>query len=526
MNDTPRPSLASRLIWALPLALVPYLALAWRFAFITDDSFISFRYARNLAAGKGLVYNPGTTPPVEGYSEFLWVLMIAPFEALGMRPEGPAMFMGLLAGAALIIWVLTFLAKHLAPGKLALGAAALLLGCAPPMAVWTTGGMGTMAFSLAVFGLYERLFGERDKPHAIGAAICASLCVLLRADGALFVFLFGGLGLAIGALRKDRCLLRAALTASAVSAAVFGAHVLWRYGYYDDWLPNTARAKIGGSAFALERGAKYVLHFALTMPGLVLAALLPLAFGRRTWERPTIAAACGLLGLVAYSLWAGGDFMAFGRFLLPGIPLAVILGAKAFAALEEDNRKLALGVLAALCISTTLAPAFGLHATPESLRAKTHFRFNARQADGSALFRSELQQWQDMQARSAEWSSLGRAVAAHTDPADSLVAGAIGAIGYESDRKLYDQFGLVTRDVALRPAGSARLSPGHDKYVPPAFFDARRPTWSRAFLLFPGATVDVRTLRVPPERVKVVMLSEADGVPTGTRLVLIPPPLQ
>ena len=37
-----------------------------------DDSFISFRYARHLFEGHGLVFNPGD--PVEGYTNFLWCI--------------------------------------------------------------------------------------------------------------------------------------------------------------------------------------------------------------------------------------------------------------------------------------------------------------------------------------------------------------------------------------------------------------------------------------------------------------------
>src|SRR5208282_4503087 len=41
-----------------------------------DDAYISYRYARNLAEGKGLVFNPGEH--VEAYSNFLYVLLTAP----------------------------------------------------------------------------------------------------------------------------------------------------------------------------------------------------------------------------------------------------------------------------------------------------------------------------------------------------------------------------------------------------------------------------------------------------------------
>ena len=58
---------------------LPWLALlAWFSSvawFLCDDAFISFRYARNLLEGHGLVFNPGEY--VEGYSNFLWVLELA-----------------------------------------------------------------------------------------------------------------------------------------------------------------------------------------------------------------------------------------------------------------------------------------------------------------------------------------------------------------------------------------------------------------------------------------------------------------
>ena len=44
--------------------------------FVQDDAYISFRYARNLADGLGLVWNAGER--VEGYTNFLWTLMLAP----------------------------------------------------------------------------------------------------------------------------------------------------------------------------------------------------------------------------------------------------------------------------------------------------------------------------------------------------------------------------------------------------------------------------------------------------------------
>ena len=66
--------------------LAAFAANVERHAFLGDDSFISFRYAKHLAEGQGLVWNPGDR--VEGYTNFLWVLLMAAGLSVGVAPEG------------------------------------------------------------------------------------------------------------------------------------------------------------------------------------------------------------------------------------------------------------------------------------------------------------------------------------------------------------------------------------------------------------------------------------------------------
>ena len=47
-----------------------------------DDAFISFRYAQNFANGLGLVFNEGER--VEGYTNFLWTVLLAGAARLGL----------------------------------------------------------------------------------------------------------------------------------------------------------------------------------------------------------------------------------------------------------------------------------------------------------------------------------------------------------------------------------------------------------------------------------------------------------
>ena len=58
---------------------------AVQMAWLSDDAFISFRYARNLHDGLGLVFNAGEY--VEGYTNLLWTLAMAAVLHLGRRRE-------------------------------------------------------------------------------------------------------------------------------------------------------------------------------------------------------------------------------------------------------------------------------------------------------------------------------------------------------------------------------------------------------------------------------------------------------
>ena len=73
-----------------------FMAVAFLFApsWTCDDAFISFRYVDNLVAGHGLVFNAGER--VEGYTNFLWVILLAGLQSLGMDPIPASRLFGLI----------------------------------------------------------------------------------------------------------------------------------------------------------------------------------------------------------------------------------------------------------------------------------------------------------------------------------------------------------------------------------------------------------------------------------------------
>src|SRR5262245_32207537 len=87
-------------VFAVAIACaVAGVLLAARRAWLCDDAFITFRYARNWASGAGLVYNAGEF--VEGYSHPLWLLLIAA-AARFATPERAAVALGLAAFAIVL----------------------------------------------------------------------------------------------------------------------------------------------------------------------------------------------------------------------------------------------------------------------------------------------------------------------------------------------------------------------------------------------------------------------------------------
>ena len=91
--------------WGVPVVLIAGVVDAIAIRWTCDDAFISFRYARNLVRGHGLVFNPGEA--VEGYTNFLWTLGLALGMILDIDPIDWACLFGLaswLGVGGLLAW--------------------------------------------------------------------------------------------------------------------------------------------------------------------------------------------------------------------------------------------------------------------------------------------------------------------------------------------------------------------------------------------------------------------------------------
>lgn len=316
---------------AVALAALAWgLASAARRAWLCDDAFISFRYAWNLVRGNGLVFNPGER--VEGYTNFLWTLWCAIPLALGADVEPFAIGSGLVLFAVLLGLLYR---EHLTaglPGVLPLA----LVGAAvsPDLAIFATCGLETCLVAVLALAGYAALASRR---RAL-AGVLFGVATLARPDAALFVVAGGLFALwedgerpGVRFLSLER--FRGALALGASAAAFVVPHLVFRYLYYGDLVPNTYYAKSANLSW-WSQGLTYVaLVFARYWPLLVGPLLLPIVWWR-TRQRPLDAASQGdlrrlalasalALPYVVYVAKVGGDFM-FARLLVPVMPLLLV----------------------------------------------------------------------------------------------------------------------------------------------------------------------------------------------------------
>ncbi|MFT6715279.1 MAG: hypothetical protein ACJAVJ_002571 [Planctomycetota bacterium] len=536
MRPSPHPSITRNVllsVFALTGIVLAYFVA--RFNFLTDDAFILFRYSKNFADGFGLVYNPGTNPPVEGYSEFLWAVLLGAVEWLHLDVTIWSRVLTVAGSFATLFVLLDFARRKFRLGIPALLATGLFFATNPTVGVWSTSGLSTSLFVLSIFVFFSALFLDEDNPRGIVAGVAGVATSLLRADGPYWIVCIGIVAI-LGFLWRRRAdrgqapvvgifapgpFRTAVLQTAAILAVCGGIFLAWRLHTYGDYLPNTARAKVGMTALSLERGTDYLLSYWAMLPvvpvvfGIGLAAMATrILKGSRAALGAMDAATLAVAATFIYSLLVGGDFMAMGRFFLPAAPFLALLFGVSIEKLIQA--RLAIGIaLFSVGIFTNVQPSFGKHLVPKSVREQLHFRWT------NENYSNEFNYWRGMSNRCAQWAQVGRALKLHAKPTDSLVLVPIGAIGYYSGMVIFDSMGLTNKQVleASEP-GTKRSSPGHDRLVPMQFFDRYEPTYRQAKLL-PLWTkpADIAALNADP-KVQLIELREEDGFAPGSILLL------
>jgi arabinofuranosyltransferase len=326
-----------------PLLLLGVLALFALYrilgrAWTCDDAFISYRYADNLAHGHGLVFNPGER--VEGYTNFLFTLVLAAAASLGIELRAASNAIGIFSyfvvAAVLAYW--SWRRRTRETTWVPLGAALWLVQ--DDLHTWATGGLETTLFAaFALGGLALSAIPERPTTkHLLGSGVLLACASLARPDGVLFALV--GLASPFVLRRRPR-----EVGAIVAPLAVIGAaYVAWKLSYYGRLLPTTFYAK-AASQSRWEQGLAYVgLYFAKHWSTAV--AVVALSFvSRLRIRRDGWLALAAFFVFTAWIARSAGDYM-FARRLVPALPFLFVFVDAALDAIAPRTA-LPLAVLVA-----------------------------------------------------------------------------------------------------------------------------------------------------------------------------------
>jgi arabinofuranosyltransferase len=431
---------------AIAIVIAAMLLAAFANSFVLDDAFISFRYAHNLVYAHELTWNPGSGERLEGYTNFLWTILMAAPIALGIDPVPASKCLGLLfaLGTLLVTWRL---AMSVLLSRRAATLTIILLGTNYTFSAFATGGLETqMQTFLVVSGACLAFAAERHGAAVIGryaalSGVCAA-ALLTRLDSTIpfavfYVYLLWSL-----IERASPAGRRAAAGASLVIPAmlVVGAWLVWKHAYYGALLPNSYYARADALSFKiLKEGSFYLFEFLLSYGLLPFVFLAIFSLKGLLAKREMRVFACAIVLWFLYAVTVGGDFMEF-RFLVPALPFAFIVITALIEGLAETRVRMALIAMILLC----------------SL-------FHAASFPGARGIEPVRKMRDYVGEKNGNWREVGIALGELFPACEGhvvIATTAAGAIPYYSHLPTVDMFGINDRWVA-RNGFIVGMHPGH-----------------------------------------------------------------
>ena len=417
-----------------------------------EDSFITYRYARNAAGGLGVVYNPGER--VEGCTSLAWTLILAAFAKLRFPIPETGTVLSLVSAGALLLLTASLAWRSTDRRGWSFLVAPALLAANGTFAYYAGTGMETLFFSLLLLGAVALAASDRSHPSWLGLLLGLSAATRPEGAGHAAVIL-----LTLATFPSTR---RRAAVASAIFGALLGALLLFRHHYYGDFLPNTYYAKATPGRALWLRGLRFVeeqLTFWAGIVGVVAVGYLA-ARGKSAADglqrfRVLSATVCG--AAYANTILVGGDTFLFHRFLLPAFPLTSIALACVTRRLVDPAspaRRRSLAAAVALVASWSCGAGF-----------LPRYSLLARGADPFYELSRGIQETNE------HYFIVGRWLHDHLPPTTVMAVNAAGIVPYVSELRTIDMLGLNDAHIAHRPISLGSGLLGHEKYDPDYVLD-------------------------------------------------------
>lgn len=455
------------------LHLYRELKVAGEFGFPVDDAWIHCQFARNIAEGNGMSYNPGV--PASGSTAPLWTFILALPHLLKINPVIAAKLISLILYFLSCILVCDIIFFILGEERFAfLGG--VVLAMFPPL-MW--GALSGMEVALSVFltllGIHLHLRHRQDPgPRRYLSTVVFALASLARPESMMLVFfaLFDTFWTDSIERRKDFSQLgRSAIIHLLLFCALLTPCFMLNYSASGSIFPNTFAAKRGGGLLEAisqrdpeELGRTFFLY-----PRMYLSELLELCSGQSLLLYWLSFLGAGAIVVRAFEKTKGKKaLIIFVTFFLYPVFVAILSPSR--TALIWIVRY--MGNLLPIYVVMGVV---GCHSAIWLFKSSlAHFwTFEDRagkvgravfwgivflicsslvveQYENSKFYAQGVQNINTMQVR------IGRWIQEHTSPESVLAVNDIGAIAYFSRRTIVDLVGLVTPTVLPyheRPGG-------------------------------------------------------------------------
>jgi hypothetical protein len=419
--------------FALLAGLLLCAALMWplRDAQV-DPTFIHLRYARALADGEGIVFNPGDR--VYACTSPLWVALLADGMAFGLPGLAVARVLGAFATLASIALFLQ-LARRTIQSPAFRAFATLTWAGHAWMIAWSTSGMETaFAVSLTLAGFVAFTEGKQWGARPVRTSALWGLACLARPE-LVFLVVLWFMVILIDAQNRDG--LRRLVFGIIPAAAIYGGWLMFARIYYGTFWPLALSARSEPAAGGGGRGAALAEQIRLAGATdavlLVLLVVALLVARRRAWLAPARAQTVlpWLWITLLPALYVSRGIAVQSRYLLVVLPVMgwlawrtaeIAWGGGGDPAARPSRRFTLLGAaIAALALLQNLA-LYRSTVLPEV------------QAASVALEQGPIA-W-------GRWYDL------HAAPDATIATSHVGAIGYFGRRRIFDLSGGVTPEMA------------------------------------------------------------------------------
>lgn len=427
------------------LVFVSLICYAWINRFVQDDAFISFRYAKNFIKGWGLVFNKGER--VEGYTNFLWTLIMSIPIKMGIDPVLFSYLLGILL--FFLSLLLTYkLANLILKSKKQSLLTVFLLGTNYTFSCYATGGMETQLQTAAILISFSLLFAfsSNQKSSLIRLFILSTILamlILIRPDSILFVLiLFTGFYLITKRNNTTHTVIfkkYVVLTIPFLTLMII--YLIWKIDYYGNVLPNTYYVKASGNT-SIIHGLLYSVRFLTSywlFPFVIIMLIYLKDLKKNTGNKIKLLAAAILIWTL-YIIKVGGDFMEF-RFFVPVMPFLFIILVWMIFNLFQSGK---------------LRSAFVLIIFIGSFYHLLTFHFQS-EIESITYLKSHLT------APDQNWVGTGKRLGRLFKGENVLIAvSPAGAVPYFSNLPSLDMYGLNDPNIA-REKNIVSYRPGHQK---------------------------------------------------------------